>query len=191
MTSAASSITNKGDVEAKGGDVTMDTKTDLGNQGAVTASQSVGLNPEAAWPTKAMWKPRWDVTMDAKTDLRNQGAVMGGQSVGLTSGQSMTNDKAVTAGQDLTMDAGTTLTNGGGLTATDGSIELTAQKGLRQNGNATAGSSITMDNQQDGALVVTGDVQSGTAATIRNKNGSITIGSEDQKGMVKAGTRWL
>ena len=148
MASATGSITNKGDVEAKGGDVTMDAKTDLHNQGAVTASQDVGL----------------------------------------TSGGSMANDQAVTAGQDLTMNAGTTLTNGADLTATHGAISLTAQKGLRQNGSAKAGSSITMDNQQDGDLVVTGDVQSGTVATIKNKNGAITIGTQDKPGTVTAGT---
>lgn len=148
MASATGSITNKGDVEAKGGDVTMNAKTDLRNQGAVTASQDVGL----------------------------------------TSGGSMANDQAVTAGQDLTMNAGTTLTNGANLTATHGAISLTAKKGLRQNGSAKAGSSITMDNQQDGDLVVTGDVQSGTAATIKNKNGAITIGTQDKPGTVTAGT---
>ena len=238
MKSDTGSITNKGDVEAKGGDVTMGAKTDLHNQGVVKASQDVGLTSGQSMANEQAVTAGWnlkmkagtmltnsggltatngsieltaqkellnqgavqagtsvtmtsaassitnkgdveakggDVTMDAKTDLGNQGAVTASQSVGLTSGQSMTNDKAVTASQDLTMDAGTTLTNGGGLTATDGSIELTAQKGLRQNGNATAGSSITMDNQQDGNLVVTGDVQSGTAATIKNQNGDVTI----------------
>ena len=176
MSSTGSSVTNNGDVEAKDGDVTMDAKTDLRNQGAVTGGQGVELTSGGSMANQGNVEAKGgDVTMDAKTDLRNQGAVTGGQSVGLTSGQSMTNDKAVTAGQDLTMDAGTTLTNGGGLTATDGSIELTAQKGLRQNGNATAGSSITMDNQQDGDLVVTGDIQSGTAATIKNQNGDVTI----------------
>ena len=239
MTSAGSSIINKGDVEAKDGDVTMDAKTDLQNQGAVTGSQSVNLKSDTGSITNQadVEAKDGDVTMDAKTDLRNQGAVTGGQGVELTSGQSMVNDKAVTAGTsvtmisagssitnkgdveakggDVTMDAktdlhnqgvvkasqdvgltsgqsmaneqavtagrnlkmkaGMMLTNGGGLTATDGSIELTAQKGLRQNGNATAGSSITLDNQQDGNLVVTGDVQSGTAATIKNQNGDVTI----------------
>ena len=239
MTSAGSSIINKGDVEAKDGDVTMDAKTDLQNQGAVTGSQSVNLKSDTGSITNQadVEAKDGDVTMDAKTDLRNQGAVTGGQGVELTSGQSMVNDKAVTAGTsvtmisagssitnkgdveakggDVTMDAktdlgnqgavtggqgveltsggsmaneqavtagrnlkmkaGTTLTNGGDLTATNGSIELTAQKGLRQNGNATAGSSITLDNQQDGNLVVTGDVQSGTAATIKNQNGDVTI----------------
>ena len=197
MTSAASSITNKGDVEAKGGDVTMDAKTDLGNQGAVTASQSVGLksgggmaNDKAVTAgTSVTMKSDTgsitnkgdveakggDVTMDAKTDLHNQGVMKASQDVGLTSGQSMANEQAVTAGRNLKMKAGMMLTNGGDLTATNGSIELTAQKGLRQNGNATAGSSITLDNQQDGNLVVTGDVQSGTAATIKNQNGDVTI----------------
>ncbi|WP_307978614.1 leukotoxin LktA family filamentous adhesin [uncultured Acidaminococcus sp.] len=238
MKSDTGSITNKGDVEAKGGDVTMDAKTDLHNKGVVKASQDTGLKSggsmaneqavtagrnlkmkasttltnggaltatagsvnlqsgEAMSNTGAVTAQQdvrmtsvassitnngdveakdGNVTMDAKTDLRNQGAVTASQSVGLKSGGSMANDKAVTAGQDLTMDAGTTLTNGGDLTATNGSIELTAQKGLRQNGNATAGSSITLDNQQDGNLVVTGDVQSGTAATIKNQNGDVTI----------------
>ena len=198
MTSAASSITNNGDVEAKDGNVTMDAKTDLRNQGAVTGGQSVGLKSGGSMANQGDVEAKGgDVTMDAKTDLGNQGAVTGGQGVELTSGGSMANDKAVTAGQDVrmssigssvtnngdveakdgdvTMDAGTTLTNGGDLTATNGSIELTAQKGLRQNGNATAGSSITMDNQQEGNLVVTGDVQSGTAATIKNQNGDVTI----------------
>ena len=197
MISAGSSITNKGDVEAKGGDVTMDAKTDLGNQGAVTASQSVGLksggsmaNDKAVTAgTSVTMKSDTgsitnkgdveakgeDVTMDAKNDLHNQGVVKANQDAELTSGGSMANEQAVTAGQNLTMDAGTTLTNGGDLTAIDGSIELTAQKGLRQNGNATAGSSITMDNQQDGDLVVTGDIQSGTSATIKNQNGDVTI----------------
>ena len=141
-------MTNKGDVEAKGGDVTMDAKTDLHNQGAVTASQDVGL----------------------------------------TSGGSMANDQAVTAGRDLTMNAGTMLTNGADLTATNGAVSLAAKKGLHQKGSAMAGSSITMDNQQDGDLVVTGDVQSGTAATIKNKNGAITIGTQDKPGTVTAGT---
>ncbi len=148
MASATGSITNKGDVEAKGGDVTIDAKTDLHNQGAVTASQNVEL----------------------------------------TSGGSVTNDKAVMAGRNLTMNAGTTLNNGSDLTATGGFIELTAEKGLQQQGSATAGSSITMDNQQDGELVVTGDVQSGTSATIKNKNGAITIGTQDKPGTVTAGT---
>lgn len=128
-------MTNKGDVEAKGGDVTMDAKTDLHNQGAVTASQDVGL----------------------------------------TSGGSMVNDKAVTAGRDLTMNAGTTLTNGADLTATNGAVSLAAKKGLHQKGNVTAGSSITMDNQQDGELVVTGDVQSGTSVTAKATEGNVTI----------------
>lgn len=141
-------MTNKGDVEAKGGDVIMDAKTDLHNQGAVTASQDVGL----------------------------------------TSGGSMANDKAVTAGRNLTMNAGTMLTNGADLTATNGAVSLAAKKGLHQKGSAMAGSSITMDNQQDGDLVVTGDVQSGTAATIKNKNGAITIGTQDKPGTVDAGT---
>ena len=197
MTSVASSITNNGDVEAKDGNVAMDAKTDLGNQGAVTASQSVGLksgggmaNDKAVTAgTSVTMKSDTgsitnkgdveakggDVTMDAKTDLHNQGVMKASQDVGLTSGQSMANEQAVTAGRNLKMKAGMMLTNGGDLTATNGSIELTAQKGLRQNGNATAGSSITLDNQQDGNLVVTGDVQSGTAATIKNQNGDVTI----------------
>nr|WP_304098197.1 leukotoxin LktA family filamentous adhesin [Mitsuokella multacida] len=141
-------MTNKGDVEAKGGDVIMDAKTDLHNQGAVKASQDVGL----------------------------------------TSGGSMANDQAVTAGRDLTMNAGTMLTNGADLTATNGAVSLAAKKGLHQKGSAMAGSSITMDNQQDGDLVITGDVQSGTAATIKNKNGAITIGTQDKPGTVTAGT---
>ena len=148
MASATGSITNKGDVEAKGGDVTMNAKTDLRNQGAVTASQDVGL----------------------------------------TSGGSMANDQDVTAGRDLTMNAGTMLTNGADLTATNGAVSLAAKKGLHQKGSAMAGSSIMMDNQQDGDLVVTGDVQSGTAATIKNKNGAITIGTQDKPGTVTAGT---
>ena len=190
LTSDTGSITNQADVEAKGGDVTMDAKTDLRNQGAVTASQSVGLKSGGSMANDKAVTAGQDLTMDVGTTLTNSGALTAtAGSVDLQSGETMSNTGAVTAGQDLTMDAGTTLTNGGGLTAADGSIELTAQKGLRQNGNATAGSSITLDNQQDGNLVVTGDVQSGTAATIRNKNGSITIGSEDQKGMVKAGTQ--
>ena len=237
MISAGSSITNKGDVEAKGGDVTMDAKTDLHNQGVVKASQDVGLtsgqsmaNEQAVTAGRNLKMKAGmmltnggltatngsieltaqkellnqgavqagtsvtmtsagssinnkgdveakggDVTMDAKTDLHNQGVVKASQDVGLTSGQSMANEQAVTAGRNLKMKAGTMLTNSGGLTATNGSIELTAQKGLRQNGNATAGSSITMDNQQDGDLVVTGDIQSGTAATIKNQNGDVTI----------------
>ena len=177
MTSVASSITNNGDVEAKDGNVAMDAKTDLQNKGAVTGSQSVELTSDTGSITNQadVEAKGGDVTMDAKTDLHNQGVVKANQDAELTSGGSMANEQAVTAGRNLKMKAGTTLTNGGDLTATNGSIELTAQKGLRQNGNATAGSSITLDNQQDGNLVVTGDVQSGTAATIKNQNGDVTI----------------
>ena len=174
---AGTTLTNGGDLTATNGSIELTAQKGLLNQGAVQAGTSVTMTSAASSITNKgdVEAKDGNVTMDAKTDLRNQGAVTASQSVGLKSGGSMANDKAVTAGQDLTMDAGTTLTNGGDLTATNGSIELTAQKGLRQNGNATAGSSITLDNQQDGNLVVTGDVQSGTAATIKNQNGDVTI----------------
>ena len=174
---AGTTLTNGGNLTAEKGAVSLTAQKELLNKANVQAGTSVTMNSAGSSITNQGDVEAKDggVTMDAKTDLQNKGAVTGSQDVELTSGQSMVNDKAVTAGQDLTMDAGTTLTNGGDLTATNGSIELTAQKGLRQNGNATAGSSITMDNQQDGDLVVTGDVQSGTAATIKNQNGDVTI----------------
>ena len=183
MKSNTSSITNQGDVEAKDGGVTMDAKTDLNNQGVVTGSQDVELTSGQSMTNGKAVTAGEDLTMEAGTKLTNGGALTAtGGSVDLQSGEAMSNTGAVTAQQDVRMKAGTTLDNGGGLTATDGSIKLTAQKGLRQNGSATTGSSITMDNQQDGGLAVTGDVQSGTDATIKNQNGDVTMG-----GNVKAG----
>ena len=174
---AGTTLTNGGDLTATNGSIELTAQKGLLNQGAVQAGTSVTMaSAGSSIANQADVEAKGgDVTMDAKTDLGNQGAVTGGQGVELTSGGSMANEQAVTAGRNLKMKAGTTLTNGGDLTATNGSIELTAQKGLRQNGNATAGSSITLDNQQDGNLVVTGDVQSGTAATIKNQNGDVTI----------------
>ncbi|SFO53126.1 hypothetical protein SAMN02910455_00857 [Acidaminococcus fermentans] len=174
---AGTMLTNSGGLTATNGSIELTAQKELLNQGAVQAGTTVTMTSAASSITNKgdVEAKGGDVTMDAKTDLGNQGAVTGGQGVELTSGGSMANEQAVTAGRNLKMKAGTTLTNGGDLTATNGSIELTAQKGLRQNGNATAGSSITLDNQQDGNLVVTGDVQSGTAATIKNQNGDVTI----------------
>ena len=174
---AGTMLTNGGDLTATDGSIELTAQKELLNQGAVQAGTTVTMaSAGSSIANQADVEAKGgDVTMDAKTDLGNQGAVTGGQGVELTSGGSMANEQAVTAGRNLKMKAGTTLTNGGDLTATNGSIELTAQKGLRQNGNATAGSSITLDNQQDGNLVVTGDVQSGTAATIKNQNGDVTI----------------
>lgn len=165
-------------------------ENNLNTIGVITAGQNVGLKSATGSITNQgdMEAKGGDVIMDAKTDLHNQGAVKASQDVGLTSGGSMANDQAVTAGRDLTMNAGTMLTNGADLTATNGAVSLAAKKGLHQKGSAMAGSSITMDNQQDGDLVVTGDVQSGTAATIKNKNGAITIGTQDKPGTVTAGT---
>lgn len=165
-------------------------ENNLNTIGVITAGQNVGLKSATGSITNqgGVEAKGGDVTMDAKTDLHNQGTVKASQDVGLTSGGSMANDQAVTAGRDLTMNAGTMLTNGADLTATNGAVSLAAKKGLHQKGSAMAGSSITMDNQQDGDLVVTGDVQSGTAATIKNKNGAITIGTQDKPGTVTAGT---
>ena len=176
MASATGSITNKGDVEAKGGDVIMDAKTDLHNQGAVTASQDVGLTSDGSMANDKAVTAGRNLTMNAGTTLTNSGALMAtAGSVDLQSGEAMSNTGAVTAQQNVRMKAGTTLNNGSDLTATDGFIELTAEKGLHQNGSATAGSSITMDNQQDGELVVTGDVQSGTSVTAKATEGNVTI----------------
>lgn len=165
-------------------------ENNLNTIGVITAGQNVGLKSATGSITNqgGVEAKGGDVTMDAKTDLHNQGTVKASQDVGLTSGGSMANDQAVTAGRDLTMNAGTMLTNGADLTATNGAVSLAAKKGLHQKGSAMAGSSIMMDNQQDGDLVVTGDVQSGTAATIKNKNGAITIGTQDKPGTVTAGT---
>ena len=236
MKSDTGSITNKGDVEAKGGDVTMDAKTDLHNKGVVKASQDTGLKSggsmaneqavtagrnlkmkasttltnggaltatagsvnlqsgEAMSNTGAVTAQQdvrmtsvassitnngdveakdGNVTMDAKTDLRNQGAVTASQSVGLKSGGSMANDKAVTAGQDLTMDAGTTLTNGGDLTATNGSIELTAQKELLNQGAVQAGTSVSMKSDT-GSITNKGDVEA--------KGGDVTMDAKTDLG---------
>ena len=174
---AGTMLTNSGGLTATNGSIELTAQKGLLNQGAVQAGTSVTMTSAASSITNKgdVEAKGGDVTMDAKTDLHNQGVMKASQDVGLTSGQSMANEQAVTAGRNLKMKAGMMLTNGGDLTATNGSIELTAQKGLRQNGNATAGSSITLDNQQDGNLVVTGDVQSGTAATIKNQNGDVTI----------------
>ena len=165
-------------------------ENNLNTIGVITAGQNVGLKSATGSITNqgGVEAKGGDVTMDAKTDLHNQGTVKASQDVGLTSGGSMANDQDVTAGRDLTMNAGTMLTNGADLTATNGAVSLAAKKGLHQKGSAMAGSSIMMDNQQDGDLVVTGDVQSGTAATIKNKNGAITIGTQDKPGTVTAGT---
>ena len=59
MKSDTGSITNKGDVEAKGGDVTMDAKTDLHNQGVVKASQDVGLTSGQSMATAERGSDRW------------------------------------------------------------------------------------------------------------------------------------
>ena len=187
---AVNDIVNQGIVQA-GTYVNMTSNTgSITNNGSVTAGTKVGMTSKAGSITNegAVEAKGTDVTMNAKTDLHNANTVTAAQDVSLTSGQSMANDKAVTANRNITMNAGTTLNNGGDLTATTGAISLTAQKGLNQTGKATAGSSITMDNQQDGDLVVTGDVQSGTATTIKNNNGAVTIGTQDKHAAVKAGT---
>ena len=239
MKSDTGSITNKGDVEARGGDVTLDAKTDLHNQGAVMASQDVKLtsggsmaNDQAVTAGRnltmdagttltnsgaltastgsadlqsggamsnggavtagttvtmtstgssitnngAVEAKNGDVTLDAKTDLHNADTVKATQDVSLTSGSAMANDKAVTAGRNLTMDAGTTLDNGGDLTATDGSIKLTAETGIRQQGNATAGKQVALTTTH-GPIQVTGAVSGKTGASAHVlESGSITIG---------------
>ena len=168
MTSATGSITNKGDVEAKGGSVTMDAKTDLHNQGAVTGSQSVNLTSDTGSITNQgdVEAKDGDVVMDAKTDLHNLGMVKAGQDAGLTSGGSMTNEQAVTAGRNLTMTAGTTLTNGGNLTAGKGAVSLTSQKELLNKANVQAGTSVTMTSAGS-SITNQGDVEA--------KDGGVTM----------------
>ena len=70
----------------------------------------------------------------------------------------MANEQAVTAGRNLKMKAGTMLTNSGGLTATNGSIELTAQKGLLNQGAVQAGTSVTMTSAAS-SITNKGDVE--------------------------------
>jgi hypothetical protein len=182
MTSATGSITNKGDVKAKGGSVTMDAKTDLHNQGGVTASQSVGLTSDTGSITNQgdVEAKDGDVTMDAKTDLHNLGMVKAGQDAGLTSGGSMTNDQAVTAGRNLTMEAGTTLTNGGSLTAENGAASLTVQKEILNKGTVEAGTSVTMTSAGS-SIINQGDVEA--------KDGGVDMDAKTDLhnlGMVKA-----
>lgn len=158
--------------------VELTAANDILNQGIVQAGTSVGMKSDTGSITnKGDVEARGgDVTLDAKTDLHNQGAVMASQDVKLTSGGSMANDQAVTAGRNLTMDAGTTLDNGGDLTATDGSIGLTAETGIRQQGNATAGRQVALTTTH-GPIQVTGAVSGKTGASARVlESGSITIG---------------
>ncbi|MGN0950323.1 MAG: leukotoxin LktA family filamentous adhesin [Mitsuokella sp.] len=186
---AGTTLTNS-DLAATTGKVDLTSAEAMQNKGSVTAGTTVGMTStnDSITNEGAVEAKGTDVTMNAHTDLHNADTVKAAQDVSLTSGQAMANDKAVTAVRDITMNAGTTLNNGGDLTSTNGAISLTAQKGLQQSGNAMAGSSITMENQQDGDLVVTGDVQSGTATIIKNNNGAITVGTQDKKGSVTAGT---
>ena len=158
--------------------VELTAANDILNQGIVQAGTSVGMKSDTGSITnKGDVEARGgDVTLDAKTDLHNQGAVMASQDVKLTSGGSMANDQAVTAGRNLTMDAGTTLDNGGDLTATDGSIKLTAETGIRQQGNATAGKQVALTTTH-GPIQVTGAVSGKTGASAHVlESGSITIG---------------
>lgn len=158
--------------------VELTAANDILNQGIVQAGTSVGMKSDTGSITnKGDVEARGgDVTLDAKTDLHNQGAVMASQDVKLTSGGSMANDQAVTTGRNVTMQAGTTLTNGGDLTAADGSIELTAETGIRQQGNATAGRQVALTTTH-GPIQVTGAVSGKTGASARVlESGSITIG---------------
>lgn len=151
---------------------------DILNQGIVQAGTSVGMKSDSgSIINKGDVEARGgDVTLDAKTDLHNQGAVMASQDVKLTSGGSMANDQAVTTGRNVTMQAGTTLTNGGDLTAADGSIELTAETGIRQQGNATAGRQVALTTTH-GPIQVTGAVSGKTGASARVlDSGAIDIG---------------
>ena len=185
MTSATGSITNKGDVEAKGGSVTMDAKTDLHNQGAVTGSQSVNLTSDTGSITNQgdVEAKDGDVTVDAKTDLHNLGMVKASQDAGLTSGGSMTNEQAVTAGRNLTMTAGTTLTNGGALTATGGSVDLQSGEAMSNTGAVTAGTAVTMTSAGS-SITNQGDVEAKDggvdmdAKTELHNQGAVT-GSQD------------
>jgi hypothetical protein len=158
--------------------VELTAANDILNQGIVQAGTSVGMKSDTGSITnKGDVEARGgDVTLDAKTDLHNADTVKATQDVSLTSGGSMANDKAVTAGRNLTMDAGTTLDNGGDLTATDGSIGLTAETGIRQQGNATAGRQVALTTTH-GPIQVTGAVSGKTGASARVlESGSITIG---------------
>ncbi|RGS74870.1 leukotoxin LktA family filamentous adhesin [Mitsuokella sp. AF21-1AC] len=210
LKSDTGSITNKGNVEAKGGDVAMDAKTDLRNLGVVKASQDAGLKSGGSMANEQAVTAGRNLTMDAGTTLTNGGAltaengavsltsqkellnkanVQAGTSVTMTSaGSSITNAGAVTVDQGVTMTAGDSIANQAAVQATKAAISLTAQKDITQTGNVLAGTSVLMDSQNKGNILVTGDVVSGTDTRMKTKDGSITVGTAGQKNTVQAGT---
>lgn len=96
---------------------------------------------------------------------------------------SIINTGAVKADQNVTMGAGNSIENRAAVQAVKAAISLTAQKDITQTGNVSAGTSVLMDSQNKGNILVTGDVVSGTDTRMKTKDGSISIG-----GTVTGGT---
>ncbi|WP_370833493.1 leukotoxin LktA family filamentous adhesin [Acidaminococcus sp.] len=183
MTSATGSITNKGDVEAKDGDVVMDAKTDLHNLGMVKASQDAGLTSGGSMTNEQAVTAGRNLTMTAGTTLTNGGALTAtGGSVDLQSGEAMSNTGAVTAGTSVTMtSAGSSITNQGDVEAKDGGVTMDAKTDLNNQGAVTASQSVNLKSDT-GSITNQGDVKA--------KDGSVDMDAKTDLhnlGMVKAG----
>ena len=94
----------------------------------------------------------------------------------------------LTAGRNLSITAATSITNDKAVTATSGAISLTAQNGITQTGAITAGTSLTVASETEGNLTFTGNIESGTAASLKAKKGTIAIGTALVANNLTAGT---
>lgn len=203
MTSATGSITNKGDVEAKGGSVTMDAKTNLHNLGMVKAGQDAGLTSGGSMANDQAVTAGRNLTMTAGTTLTNGGNLTAGKgAVSLTSQKELLNKANVQAGMSVTMTSvGSSITNQGDVEAKDGGVDMDAKTELHnlgmvkasQNVELTSGQSMTNDQAVTAGQDLT--MEAGTTLTnggaLTAENGAVSLTAQKEllnKGKVQAGT---
>ena len=203
MTSATGSITNKGDVKAKGGNVTMDAKTELRNQDAVTGSQNVELTSGQSMTNDKAVTAGQDLTMGAGTTLTNGGALTAENgAVSLTAQEELLNKGKVQAGTAVTMaSAGSSITNQGAVEAKDGGVTMEAKTALRNQGTVTGSQDVELTSGQaitnDKGVTAGQDLTMEAGTTLNNggaltaENGAVSLTAQKEllnKGKVQAGT---
>jgi len=178
MTARSGSITNSGNVDSTGSTVAMTAKTDIRNEGDVTAHGDLSEAAQTGSITNlgTTGSTTGEITLTAKKNITKKGNVTAAANVTETA-----ETGAIVNSSSVTSEAGgVTMTAGTGIT-TDGSVSAAANVEMRsRTGDIAANGTVTAENGSvnatagDGNITTNAAVTAATDVNLTTANGDIT-----------------
>ena len=188
MTASNGRLANMNDVTSSGGSITMETPKEAVNQGQVSGRDGVTISGDTADNMDTISSALGGISVSTRSILVNSKDVTAKTTVSLISSEGYLRNKGNVSGEAGVVMDGDTVTNDKDVSASSGSISLTADKNVTQEGALDASGDVSLASETEGYVALHGGLSAGGLAAFTTKDGSIYVGTDTLASDLSAGT---